>query len=170
MHFFFNCTTKNHLKMAKTLIEFAKWRPTQNLLFGRLHFMIYTHNRFGRFVPFRSVFLSRSLARCVYFFCCLICVWLCVCVYKCIEFNMKHKYTHAWTRWYVFDTHSHTHKNAFVLCGCFCSIPLAYSDCCCGRWFGVSRVCLHVVPFAPIHWVLALLLLLLFYRSLALSL
>lgn len=31
------------MKNAKTLIEFAKWRPTQNLLFGRLHFMIYTH-------------------------------------------------------------------------------------------------------------------------------
>lgn len=141
MHLFFNCTTKNTVKMAKTLIEFAKWRPTQNLLFGRLHFMIYTHNRFGRFVL--------SFYLCVYWvYLLLICVrcYCCMCEYArvCVR-NLKH-------------THTYSERIPVCLRFVWCALALAFT--------GLSMIwcvacVLYAVSVAPVLCVLALLLLLL---------
>lgn len=145
---------------------------TKSPLWQITFYDIYTQSfRSFRFIPFRSVFLSRSLSvcACVCIFCWLICVclcpWpcLCVCAMLCCAVNTKHVYTHSLV--YGHAVCVCTHKNAIVLCGWFfvslTRVSALNVDLVC-------RACLHVVPLAPTHWVLALLLLL-FYLLLVLA-
>lgn len=52
--FLINYLKRNTMKNARTLIQFAKWRPTQNLLFGRLHFMKYIHTTAVCFITWNT--------------------------------------------------------------------------------------------------------------------
>lgn len=91
--FFIHSTTKNNVKKSKN-IEFAKWRPTQKKVFPRINFKIAPYDRFGRFIPFRSVFLSRSV--CSFFLLPDMYVYACVCINEHTEFlNMRHSHTQS---------------------------------------------------------------------------
>lgn len=153
MHSFFTAQRKTMWKMQKHWIEFAKWRPTQNLLFGRLHFMIYTHNRFGRFVSFHSIPFCLSLALALH-------VW--VCVFSVDWYVCAVNTEHVYTRCMCSYTQECLRFVWLILRLSLTRVSALAVDLVC-------RACLHVVSLAPTYWVLALLLLMLFYLSLALA-